>query len=727
MELDLLIRKIKKPVSMERIIEKAKIIGEYTDEEVIDYVNKKVNNYEIIKTKNNNYIPIYKTSFRVGTYKRYKNGSGEVKSGENKYFISENNNQSVITGDLVLIDTYIPKGSKEKSCRIEKVLERDLTTLVGEIVKLGDNYYIEAEEKDKKNLTIALEGNNYIEGEKVIVDCSDQRSDNFYVGKIIKSIGHKNEPGMDIIMEAYKHGIDPFFSNEVLEETEQIKDYVEEKDYENRIDLRDKEIFTIDGDDTKDIDDAISLEKLDNGNYLLGVHIADVTHYVHKNSAIYNSAKDRATSSYLANKVIPMLPRKLSNGICSLNPGVDRLAMSCIMEFDNKGNLVDHKLFESVIRSNIQMTYNKVNDILEKNIIDDKYKIHTETLFNMLELSNILHNKRIKNGAVEINNSELKLIIDENDEVIDFSRHISKTGENLIEEFMLAANECVAKHMSKYPFIYRVHESFNEDKMQSYITMLDSLGFKCDFDAGTLNVSQKILEILNDNNTFSEMLRVQLLRTFKKAFYSDENIGHYGLASENYCHFTSPIRRFPDTTVHQLIKDFEFSNKDKEQLRKEWEESLSEIAKHSSNKERASDDCERMVLLMKCAEYMEKHIGDEFIGTVISIDSDGLYIELDNMVEGKVRLKDLKGNYFYNESNYSFISLDGEEDYYLGDVLNLYVSHASKERKEINFKIKSKLVENTHINKKENNKVKVYKREAKRNNMYYNVNKGRKK
>lgn len=725
-DLEILLKKIKKPVSLDKIVKKAMHLGDYSLSDIEIFLNEKLKNYEIIKTKNGNYVPIYKTSFRVGRYKEFRNKDGIIIADKNsEYHISYENSKDIIDGDIVMIDTFIDKKNKDKSVRVIKVLERNLDEVIGEITRIDDKYYVIPEERLKRKLVIELATSNYIEGEKVIVKCREV-DNNYYIGEVIKSIGHKYDPGVDILMEAYKFGITSDINNDIKKELEDIPDVVCEKDLIGRMDLRDKEIFTIDGKDTKDIDDAISLDILDNGNYFLGVHIADVTNYVKVGSSLYKDARQKATSSYLANTVIPMLPRKLSNGICSLNPNVDRLTLSCMMEIDREGNVVNYNIWQCVINSKMQMEYSKVNDILYGNEVDENYKKYADKLQKMYELSKILNKRRKLNGAIEIDKPELKLVMNEENEVIDFRKRTRNKAESLIEEFALIANETVAKHMSKYPFIYRVHDTPDCEKLEEFLNLLNSLGY--DFFKNNKETCQTatLAEHLSECGYLEEMLKVQLLRTLKKAEYRTDNIGHYGLASPNYCHFTSPIRRFPDTTVHQLIKDYEFSDENKIELNEKWQEELVDIAKNSTEKEKNAEECERMVLLMKCAEYMEHHIGNIYVGTIVSMDRDGLYIELDNMVCGKAKVKDLKGEYYYNKETLSFLSLDNREDYYLGDRIEVEVIYASKEKKDIHFRIKKKLIENERINKNTNQYVKSLKKEEKYLKMYYNINKGRK-
>ncbi len=723
-EIENYLNKIKKPVSMEKIIEKATNIG-LLEKEVRELVEDKVKSYELIVTDSGKYIPIKKTSFRVGYYHGFKDGSGAVEADDGKYLISSGDAYKVIDGDLVLVDTY-SKGNK--GCTIKRIIERDTSKIVGEVVREGNSFYVIPEDAKKRNLTIYLDGNNYIEGEKVIVDCNEERGNNFYVGIITKSIGHKNEPGVDILMEAYKHGIDNDITEAELEELDKIPNEVADIDRIGRMDFTRKEVFTIDGNDTKDIDDAVSLEILPNGNYLLGVYIADVSHYIEEGSLLDLRARRKGTSSYLADTVIPMFPPKISNGICSLNPNVDRLALGCLMEFDMTGNLVSHSINRFVINSKLQMTYEKVNDILENNVVAEEYTEFTHTLKSMELLANKLYKKRVLRGCLDLDKPELKLII-ENGQVIDFSKRCQKTAENLIEEFMLIANETIAQDAisNNYYLIFRNHDKPRKEKLEEYLNMLKALGYKEKFNIEDPFLGQKLTDFVKQDEFLSDTLKTRLVRSLNRAFYDPHNIGHYGLASPCYTHFTSPIRRYPDLTNHRSIKKFYFSDEDKAQLNKKWYEQLVEISRISSARERAADDAERMVLLMKTAEYMEKHIGEEYVGTISGIYENTMEIELDNMIVGVVRTKDLRGRYYYNSTTESFISLDNHEDYYLGDRLKVAVSRASKENKEIDFNVVEKIAENNRIQKGTNDRVRVMEKKRRADMLYYNVNKGKRR
>lgn len=724
-EIENYLEKIKKPVSLEKILEKAKNIYGLDYEQVKSFIDEKVKNYELIITENGNYIPIKKTSFRVGFYHGFKDGSGAVETNDSRYLISKENSSKVIDGDLVLIDIF---NKQNNSSVIKRIIKRDTSKIAGEIEMIGNNYYVIPEDKKLRKLTILLEGQDYIEGEKVIVNCTQKQNDNLYIGEITKIIGHKNEPYVDVLMEAYKFKVDNEITKEEVKELELIPMRISDFDRIGRMDFTKKEIFTIDGADTKDIDDAISLEILPNGNYLLGVYIADVSHYVLNGSLLDLRARRKGTSSYLADSVIPMLPPKLSNGICSLNPHVDRLALGCLMEFDSNGNRIRYSINQFVINSKIKMTYEKVNDILEKELNYREYDQFVLTLRRMEIFANKLLKKRLLRGSIDLDKPELKLIMDNNGKVADFSIRYQKTAESMIEEFMLVTNETIAEDMFKRnnPLLYRNHEKPDIEKMEEYLLMLKSLGYEDKFNINDPLLGKKLSEYIKQDDYLATTLKIKLLRSFRKAFYSPENYGHYGLASDYYCHFTSPIRRYPDLINHRLIKEFRFSEENKNNLKKKWKNQLDEIARTSSEKERNADALERMVTLMKCAEYMENHIGENYSGTVIGISDSGLEIELDNMITGMVRLKDLNGKYIYSQINESFTSLNNHEDYYLGDRLNLCVSYANKEKKEIDFKVVEKIVENDRVKKTTNNKERIKQKSMNNNIRYYNVKRAKK-
>ena len=508
---------------------------------------------------------------------------------------------------------------------------------------------------------------------------------------MIDRIGHKNDPGIDIEVVLIEHGFDIEFPDDVKEQLKMIPTEVLESDLEGRTDLRDKEIFTIDGDDTKDIDDAISLEKLANGNYLLGVHIADVSYYVRENSPLDKEARKRGTSVYLADRVVPMLPHQLSNGICSLNPEVDRLAISCMMELDPKSNFVNYDIFPSVIRSRKQMTYKKVNMILEEGLTPDGYEPFVETLQNMHELAKIVRQRKINQGYIDFDVDEAKIIVDSDANVIDIQRRYRGTGEKLIEDFMILANEAVATYIGNcnLPGVYRVHGNVNEERLRKFIQVLSVLGIDIKDNLNSINQKtiQRIIKIIQEKRPEAfQVLSTYMLSCMAKAKYQTENIGHFALALRNYTHFTSPIRRYPDTTTHRLLREYFFSKDGlTEEKIRHFETILDEICLTSSERERASIECEREVDKMKMAEYMENHIGEEYSGIISGLTTNGMFVLLDNLVEGMIRYDNFKEKINYDSEKEIAVGSNTKRVFTLGTKINVKVIAASKITSQIDF------------------------------------------
>lgn len=731
-------RKEKKPIDIEKLYlkvshllqdEKEDFLGLSMDEkkEIQSLVKKGVENYQYIETPNNRYISILKTSFRVGKFFGTRGGDGSVSTTisymdregnhvvkEQKYSITKDNCSGAIDGDSVLIDT----GSNGEKPKIKRIIHRNLDNVMGEVVRIGTGYFVRPIDKKKQFLTIALEG-EAIEGQRVAVDLVEHPSDNFYVGKITRVFSHKDDPDADILWEAFKCGINDQFSKESLEQVKSIPQSVRDIDKIGREDLTDWEIFTIDGEDTKDIDDAVSIKKLSNGNYLVGVHIADVSYYVPEGSPLDIDAYKRGTSCYLAGKVIPMLPHELSNGICSLNPHVERLALSRIMEVSPKGKVIHSRVTPTVIKSRLKMSYTKVNQILNDGIVDPEYEKHQDSLRMLNKLALILRRNRIKQGAVEFNRPELKLILDDDDQVVDFSVRKQDVGENLIEELMLLANEETAKDLSDrgFPCLYRVHGKPNQEKLDQYLQMLAAIGIPFDYTSDDcMNVPlilQSLVEHIKKTGRLSNMLSTNLVRCMSRAKYSPVNIGHSGLAKQYYCHFTSPIRRYADLINHRIIKDCCLGNKPRKGAIK-WKTKLLDIGNQTSKMERAADDAERQVLAMKCSEYMSKHIGEIYEGTIIGVSDRAIQIQLDNMVEGRILTRDMEGDYVCNPLTSTLISLDEKNDYFIGDRLLVMVRDASKEEKTIDFSFCNKLEDNRTVNAERQNQLVKNKEKKKR-------------
>ncbi len=653
--------------------------------------------FKIYHTNKDRYLLFDNSSLKVGKLIANKKGFGFVDiEGDEDVYIAYDNINGALDGDIVIVEITSKKGLKLEG-RILKVVERKVNNIIGTISIVNNNINVTLDD-DKLKINIHLKGENVknvVDGHKVVIKLLDRIDNRNYYGEIVKILGHKNDPGIDILSIAAKHEINDTFSEEVMNEVEKISDKVLDHEYEGRVDLRDQMIFTIDGDDTKDIDDAISIKIIGNDNYELGVHIADVSYYVKEGSELDQEAFERGTSVYLADRVIPMLPHKLSNGICSLNPNVDRLAISCVMKIDNKGNIYDYDIFESVIKSRIQMTYKKVNQILEDNIIPEGYEEYADSLKQMESLAQILRKNKIERGYIDFEIDESKLIVDDKGEVLDITLRNRGKGEKLIEDFMIAANETVANHIyhMDYPFIYRVHGEPNEEKINNFLKFVNILGYqiKGNLNKITPKELQKILDQLKDKKEF-EILSSQLLRSMQKAIYDNHNIGHFGLASKCYTHFTSPIRRYPDQTVHRLLRKYLFNKELNAETIRYWEKRLPLIAEHSSIKERNSIECEREVDDMKKAEYMEKHIGEEYEGIVSGVVSFGMFIQLPNLIEGLVKLEDITDDYYYyDETTFSLKGKKNKRGYRLGDTVKVVVKAASKEKHTIDFEIKEEL------------------------------------
>lgn len=668
--------------------------------ELTDELRKLTEEVIVYHSNKDKYMMLEKSHLRKGVMRTNKKGFGfvEVDNLDDDIYVAQDNMNGAIHDDIVLVEITSKMNLDRLEGRVLKVIKRQVQRYIGEItfdakgkghIKLDDN-------KIKLNIEIPKDKSlNAVDGHKVVVELVKKLNNNLkYEGKVVEIIGHKNDPGVDILSIIYKYNINTTFPDDVKEEVANINMEVLPEEYHGRRDLREQMIFTIDGDDTKDIDDAISIEKFANGHYKLGVHIADVSYYVKEGSPLDNEAMERGTSVYLVDRVIPMLPHELSNGICSLNPNVDRLAISCVMEFDSTGKQLDYEIFPSVIKSRIQMTYKKVNSILEKNVVPEGYEPYAETLREMAELAKILRNAKVKRGYINFDIDEAKILVDENCKPTEITVRERGVGENLIEDFMIAANECVATHIyfMNLPFIYRVHEVPKEEKIRSFLAFVSNLGYSIPGDIKDTKPTtmQKILKALEDKPEY-KILSSLLLRCMQKAVYKPVNLGHYGLASTCYTHFTSPIRRYPDTTVHRLLRTYLFENKIDNTTIRKWEEKLVYIADHSSDRERASVDCEREVEDMKMAEYMENHIGEEFNGMISSVTSFGMFVELDNLVEGLVPLRDMPDFFVYDEERMTLTGEKSHVKYTIGDKVRVKVVRASKDDKTIDFEIVKKV------------------------------------
>ena len=666
-------------------------------QEMADALEELEEEAEIYHSNKGKYMLFKDGNLLKGTLRVNKKGFGfvEVAADTEDVFIPTEDINDALDGDIVVCEVTLTKDDGRKEGRIVRVLQRNLSTVVGEIYfKKGIGHIILDDKKLKLDIEIPPKKNmGAVDGHKVVVQIESIKK-NQCIGKVIKILGHKNDPGVDIISIVEKYLIKYEFDKEVEEQLDSIPEEISEEDKVGRRDLTGITIFTIDGDDTKDIDDAISVEKLDNANYKLGVHIADVSYYVKEGSPLDLEAMERGTSVYLVDRVIPMLPHKLSNGICSLNPDVERLAVSCVMEIDNNGKTVDYEIFESVIKSRIQMTYKKVNKILNNEEIPEGYEPYVNDLKLMKELADIIRKAKMDRGYIDFETDEAKILVDDDCVPYDVVLRDRGPGEDLIEDFMIQANECVATHIfyMELPFVYRVHEYPKEEKIKNFLAFVSSLGYNVPSNIKDLSPKsmQNLLHFLKDKKEYP-VLSSQLLRNMQKAVYLPQNLGHYGLASKCYTHFTSPIRRYPDTTVHRLLRTYLFKNNMESDTIKHWEEKLVYVCDHSSERERASVDCEREVEDMKMAEYMEKHIGETFIGMISTVTNFGMFVQLDNLIEGLVKINELNGFYNYQEESQMLIDEKTHNMYRLGDKVEVKVVRASKEEKTIDFEIIRKL------------------------------------
>lgn len=661
-------------------------------ESVDDYKELRKNIMELVtegvvhKSKKDKFILMeHCSSLLTGILHINKKGNGFV---DTKYdedtFVPKEALNGAVDGDYVEIDVQGDKGV------VVNILKRDLTILVGEIVKKRDKLVFALDDK-KKDIRVEITKETMdrcVEGHKVIVKIIKELSQNHYLGKIIQIIGHKNDPGVDILAIACNHGITLEFNDAVKEEVAALPMEVSESECKDRRDLRDEVIFTIDGDDTKDIDDAISIERKGQ-NYLLGVHIADVSNYVKEGTYLFDTALEKGTSSYLADTVLPMLPHELSNGICSLNEGVDRLTISCEMEINSQGKIVDHDIFLSVINSKKKMTYKNVNKILIDAVIPEGYEPFVQKLKLMEELAKILRTHKINKGYIDFGLDEAKIVQDENGKAIDVIKRVQSVGENLIEDFMIAANETVATHVTNMdlPFVYRVHGEPRAEKIEDFLNLIKVKGYRVDVNTSSITpkTMQAILASLKDKPEF-EILSDMLLRSMKKAIYSTNNIGHFGLASDMYTHFTSPIRRFPDLIVHTLLHRFLFNCDVNIDTIRYYENNLPSYCETASTREKEAIEAEREVLDMKMAEYMESHVGEEYEGIITSVTNFGFFVKLPNLIEGLVHISTLKGFYNYVPDLLSLVS-ENNIKYTLGDKVKVVVVGANKEARTIDFEI----------------------------------------
>lgn len=666
--------------------------------ELVKMLNRLESEGTIVRTRSNRYgLPEHMNLVKgrlQGNAKGFAFLIPEDKSFSDIYIHGSDLN-GALNGDLVLVRIHKSPIGKRTEGEVVRILKRANTTVVGTYQDLkGFGFVIPDDPRIQTDIFIPKEeSKGAVHGHKVVVEITKYPEGRMkWEGKVIEILGHKNDPGVDILSIIRSFRLPEQFPDEVMAEASAVPETIAPEDLIGRRDLRDQVIVTIDGADAKDLDDAVTVEKLPNGNYRLGVHIADVSHYVKEESPMDQEAYRRGTSVYLVDRVIPMLPHRLSNGICSLNPKVDRLTLSCEMEFDSHGNRVSYDIFPSVIRTAERMTYADVNRILadEDPELIQKYQDLVPLFKTMAELSDILRQARKERGSIDFDFDEAKVIVDEEGKPTDVVIRERGKAEMLIEDFMLAANETVAEHVHwmRLPFVYRIHEDPDPEKIQSFLEFITAFGY---FVRGSANrihprALQQVLEEIKGTPE-ETVISTVLLRSMKQARYSPLNEGHYGLSAEFYTHFTSPIRRYPDLIVHRLLREY-LQGEINDRRIEEWKEKLEDICNHSSERERLAMEAERETDALKMAEYMLEHIGEEFEGIISGVTSFGIFVKLPNTIEGMVHVSYLTDDYYhYHEKQYALIGERTGKIYRIGDEVKVRCIAVDKENKTIDFEL----------------------------------------
>ena len=646
----------------------------------------------------------------TGTFLGNMKGFGfvEVEGAEEDFFVSEKDTLGAFHKDTVEIVPIPSRGGKRKEAKVIRIVAHDITTLVGTydpVPGKGYGFVIPDNQKLSSDIFVSKENaKGAVSGHKVVVEIMDYGNGRKSPeGRITEIIGHINDPGVDIMSIVKGFELPVEFSERVMNQVENVAKPVSAGDVQGRLDLRELQMVTIDGEDAKDLDDAVSLE-FDGEIYHLGVHIADVSNYVQENSALDREAKKRGTSVYLVDRVIPMLPHALSNGICSLNAGEDRLALSCLMSINLQGQIIDYDIRETVIRVDERMSYTAVKNILEQESIVEtnpdyaRYAGLVPMFVLMKELSAILRKKRKERGSIDFDLPECKILLDKEGNPLEIKPYERNVATNLIEDFMLAANETVAQHFYwlEVPFVYRVHGVPDGDRMKQLVLLLQNMGYymktvgRKGQKTGSEEIHpkevQKLIEKIAGTPEETMITRF-ILRSMQQAKYSVENSGHFGLACKYYCHFTSPIRRYPDLQIHRIIKE-QLRGKLNEERKHHYLELLPEVAKQSSSMERRADEAERETEKLKKVQYMEAYIGEEFEGIISSVTAWGMYVELPNTVEGMIHISKLTGDYYiYRENTCELVGEATGRIYKIGMPVKIWVEDCDRFAKTIDFSL----------------------------------------
>lgn len=650
----------------------------------------------IVRTKKDKFGLPERLGLITGKLQVHQKGFGFLipeAEGEKDVFIPSSSMNGAMNGDKVLVQiTREDLNGKKREGEVREVLERSNSKIIG-VYEDSRNFGFVVPEDTRLNQDIFIskkDRNGAKDGDVVIceiVKWADKRRSP--EGIVKEVLGRKGDKGLDILTIIKKYGLPEEFSEKVLNYAENIEEEIDSKEYARRKDLRNLRMVTIDGEDAKDLDDAVSIERLDNGKFRLGVHIADVSHYVREKNPLDKEALKRGTSVYLIDRVIPMLPKKLSNGICSLNPKVDRLALSCFMVIDKNGKVIQHEIEESVIKTSERMTYTDVTKILENNDEEliKRYDYLVDDFKAMEELCNILREKRIKRGAIDFNFEESKIILNDLGKPIDIKPYDRAIANRIIEEFMLVCNETIAEHMfwTNLPFVYRIHEEPDEEKLEKFKEFVYNLGYIVRWgQEAHPRALQDILEKVKGKKE-ETVVSTLLLRSMMQAKYSPECVGHFGLAAKYYCHFTSPIRRYPDLQIHRIIKE-QLNGKIDEKRAGRLTNIVEIASKQSSEMERLAQEAEREVDDLKKAEYMQERIGEEFTAIISSVTSFGLFAELPNTIEGLIHITALDDDYYiYDEAHLCLIGERTKKVYRLGDEIKVKCTRVDIDNREVYF------------------------------------------
>jgi ribonuclease R len=689
-----------KPLSVPELEKAFGITDSSEFKEFVKVLNEMEQNGLIVRTRSNLYGLPEKMDLIRGKVQANAKGFAfiipEDKTIERDVYVTSSDLNSAMNGDVVLVRLHPKSTGSRPEGQVIRIVERGTSQIVGTYSENKFYGFVIADDKRIPNDIFIPKNANIgaVDGHKVVVKITKYPEGRMNAeGEVVTILGHKNDPGVDILSIIHKHGLPQEFPEEVLEQANGVPEEIDPTEIEGRRDLREQTIVTIDGADAKDLDDAVNVEKLENGNYKLGVHIADVSYYVTADSPIDKEAFERATSCYLVDRVIPMIPHRLSNGICSLNPKVDRLTLSCEMEINPDGKVVAHEIFPSVIRTTERMTYTEVRQIIneEDDEVLKRYQPLIPFFKKMADLAAILRKKRIERGAIDFEFKESKVIVDEEGKPTDVVLRERSIAERLIEEFMLCANETIAEHFHrmKVPFMYRIHEDPDAEKLTRFLEFITTFGYVVRGTATTLHprALQLLLEEVRGEPEETVISKV-MLRSMKQAKYDPESVGHFGLSTDFYTHFTSPIRRYPDLIVHRLIRTYLIEGKIDEDTLADWTEKLAVISAHSSEMERRAVEAERDTDTLKKVQFMEDKIGEQFEGMISGVTNFGLFVELENTIEGLVHVSYLTDDYYhYDENQYAMIGERTGNIFRIGDEIEIKVVSVNVEETSIDFEI----------------------------------------